>query len=102
MNHNKLIYCTDIDLFHKDQLFHINIIFLKSETPLSFVLGLIRIHNHLISGQTPKPSCLGARQKDSCLPKVLIVKVRGIEGGIEELIHRLLLYSLSLKTNDFI
>ena len=48
------------------------IYFFKSETLLSFVRVEIRTHNLLIFGQTPKPSCLGAQQEDSCLPKLLI------------------------------
>ena len=40
--------------------------------PPSFVLSGIRTHNLLIFGQTPRSSCLGGRQEDSCLPKVLI------------------------------
>ena len=52
--------------------------FVKSETPLSLVLCLIRTHNLLIFGLTTKPSCLGARQEDSGLPKLLIFRVRWI------------------------
>ena len=44
------------------------IYFFKFETPLSG----IRTHNPLICGQTHKPFCPGARQEDSCSPKVLI------------------------------
>ena len=40
--------------------------------PLSLVQGRIQIHNLLIFGQTPKPSCLGVWP---CLPKVLISQV---------------------------
>ena len=43
---------------------------MKSETPLSLVLGGVRTHNLLISGLTTKPSCLGARQEGSGLPKL--------------------------------
>ena len=35
-------------------------------------------HNLLIFGQTPKNSCLGEQQEDSCLPKLLIDRVRWI------------------------
>ena len=45
---------------------------MKSETPLSLVLGGIRTHNLLIFGLTTKSSCLGARQID------LIWRVRWI------------------------
>ena len=34
--------------------------------------GGIRSHNLLTFGQTPKPSCLGVQQEDSCLPQLLI------------------------------
>ena len=37
---------------------------MKSETPLSLVLGGIRTHNLLVFGLTTKPSCLGAQQED--------------------------------------
>ena len=52
--------------------------FVKSETPLSLVLGGIRTHNILIFGLITKPSCQGAQQEDSGLPKVLISRVRWI------------------------
>ena len=52
------------------------IIISKSKTSLSLVMGGIRTHNLLIFGQTPKPSCQGSRQEDSCLPKDLIYRVR--------------------------
>ena len=58
---------------------HITIrVFLSNLRQHCFVLGGIRTHNLLILGQTSKPSCLGARQEDSCLPKYLIQKVRWI------------------------
>ena len=42
--------------------------FFKFETPLSLILGGMRIHNLLILGQTSKPSCPEAGQDDcSCL-----------------------------------
>ena len=34
--------------------------------PLSLVMGGTRAHTLLIFGRTPKPSCLGAQQEDSC------------------------------------
>ena len=40
--------------------------------PPSLVLDGTQTHNFLIFWQTPKPSCLGALQEVSCLPKVLI------------------------------
>ena len=43
-----------------------NFTFFSNLTPLSLVLGGIQTHNLLIFGQTTKPSCLGARQEDSC------------------------------------
>ena len=46
--------------------------FVKSETPLSLVLGGIQTHTLLILGLTTKPSCLGVRQEDSGLPKLMI------------------------------
>ena len=46
--------------------------FCKSDTPLSFVPGGIRTHNLLIFGQISKPSCLGPRQEENCLPKLSI------------------------------
>ena len=52
--------------------------FVKSDTPLSLVLGGIRTDNLLIFGLTTKLSCLGARQEDSGLPKPLIQRVRWI------------------------
>ena len=50
------------------------------ETPLSLVLGGIQTHNLLIFGQTTKPSCLGARQEDSGLPKAF-----DLEGQVDSL-----------------
>ena len=51
-------------IFQRFCVFHIILrlyyIFLKSETPLRFVLGGIWTQNLLIFGQTPKSSCLGA------------------------------------------
>ena len=44
----------------------------QTSKPPSLVLGGTQTHKYLICVQTPKPSCLGTRQEDSCLPKVLI------------------------------
>ena len=51
---------------------------MKSVTPLSVVLGGIRTHNLLIFELNTKLSCLGERQEDCGLPKLLILRVRWI------------------------
>ena len=46
--------------------------FFQISKPLSFGPGWESNSQPPDLWQTPKPSCLGARQEDHCLPKVLI------------------------------
>ena len=41
------------------------------------------MHNLVIFGQTPMPSCLGPQQEDSSLSNVLIQKVQWIEAALD-------------------
>ena len=61
------------DLLCPELLKHRSYIFQISK-PQSFDPGWN--YNLLIFGQAPKPSCLGVRQEDSCLPKLVIQKVQ--------------------------
>ena len=64
------LYC----IGYQDDWYTRILLFLKSGTPLSLVLGGIRTHNLLIFGQTTNASCPLARQEDSCLRRLFYLE----------------------------
>ena len=50
--------------------------------PPSLVLGGTRTHNLLIFGLTPKSSCLGAWEEDSCLYSMCVFDWRMVETAL--------------------